>query len=100
MTPASRYSLLTFLVLMFVPLDALWASESQETRGTPNVLFIAVDDLRTSIAHRIRTSLPARESVRAGDATAKCAAPRSGASLSCGWIARRFPHAAAGPPIS
>ena len=49
MTPASRHSLLTFLVLMFVPLDALSASESQETRGTPNVLFIAVDDLRTSL---------------------------------------------------
>ena len=49
MTPASRYSLLTFLVLMFVPLDGLSASESQETRGTPNVLFIAVDDLRTSL---------------------------------------------------
>jgi hypothetical protein len=59
-----------------------------------------VDGLRMSIAHRIRASLLARESGRAGDATAKCAAPRSGASLSCGWIARRFPHATAGPPIS
>jgi len=49
MTQASKCSLLTFLGLMFVPLDGLSASEIRGAPAQLNVLFIAVDDLRTSL---------------------------------------------------
>jgi len=49
MTQTSMCYRLALLSLMFMPLDGLSASESQETRDTLNVLFIAVDDLRTSL---------------------------------------------------
>ena len=49
MSHASKYSLLTLLGLMFVPLDGVSASRTRGAPDQPNVLFIAVDDLRTSL---------------------------------------------------
>jgi iduronate 2-sulfatase len=49
MTPTGKSSLLAFLSLMFVLLDGLLASRIWGASAQPNVLFIAVDDLRTSL---------------------------------------------------
>lgn len=49
MTRATNCTFLTLLGLLLVQLDALLASDTSSTPAKLNVLFIAVDDLRTSL---------------------------------------------------
>ena len=49
MTRTANCTSFTILGLLLVQLEALVASDNSRTAAKPNILFLAVDDLRTSL---------------------------------------------------